>query len=73
MPCDYNADLKQSDLSKSLFNEDKATLPLIPIVYSHALGGQNVKNTGYMLEMASHGYIVFALDHLDGSNEYTRL
>ena len=46
---------------------------LIPVVWSHGL----VANSNYYnilaMEFASNGYVVFALDHLDGSAGYIEL
>jgi platelet-activating factor acetylhydrolase len=46
-------------------------MKLIPIVYSHGLTGSRTSYTSVCQELASHGYIVFALDHHDGSCPYT--
>ena len=47
---------------------DLAHCPLIPVIFSHGLIGNR---TFYQLvgqEFASNGFIVFIIDHLDGSN-----
>lgn len=44
---------------------------LIPILYSHGLTGSRLVYQVNCRELASHGYLVFAMDHLDGSCCYT--
>lgn len=44
---------------------------LCPIVFSHGMKGSRCMYSTICQEMASHGYIVFALDHHDGSCPYT--
>ena len=44
---------------------------LQPILFSHGIFGSNNSYTGLLKDMASHGYIVFALNHADGSCIYT--
>ena len=46
---------------------------LVPIIFSHGLCSRNTTYSTYIRELVSHGYIVFAIDHLDGSNAYTEL
>ena len=46
---------------------------LTPVVFSHGLTGSRTHYQMVFQEYASNGYIVFALDHLDGSCSYTRL
>ncbi len=43
------------------------------MVFSHGYVGHCGLYTGYIREVVSHGYIVFAIDHLDGSCKYTQL
>ena len=50
-----------------------APLALVPVIFSHALMNQGVKYSGHLAELVSQGYIVFAIDHLDGSCGYTEL
>ena len=49
-------------------NDNKLT----PIIFSHGLTGNNYNYSGCHRELASHGYIIFSIDHLDGSCNYTR-
>ena len=46
-------------------------LKLTPIIFSHALRMDNAHYSRHCIELASHGYIVFALNHNDGSCNYT--
>jgi len=43
------------------------------MVFSHGMCSNSNCFTGIHKEFASHGYIVFAIDHLDGSANYTEL
>ena len=43
----------------------------VPIVFSHGLGSCRDQYTVCATELASHGYIVFLLDHHDGTCIYT--
>ena len=45
--------------------------PLIPIIYCHGLGSNRSMHTGTCRDLASHGYIVFAIDHKDETSSYT--
>ena len=49
-----------SYLNAKLYASDKK-LPLI--IFSHGLGGMRMQNTIQMEELASHGFVVLALDH----------
>ena len=44
--------------------------PLIPIIYCHGLGSNRIMHSGSCRDLASHGYIVFILDHKDGTSLY---
>ena len=44
---------------------------LMPVIFSHGNWGNSALYTGHCQELASHGYIVFAIDHNDHSNLYT--
>jgi len=39
----------------------------VPIIYSHGLGGNRSCYSSVCIDLASHGYVVFALEHSDGS------
>jgi hypothetical protein len=44
---------------------------IIPIIFSHAEGASRDDYSVIGMEMASHGYMVFFIDHHDGSCRYT--
>lgn len=44
---------------------------LVPIIYSHGLASSCGIYSAHLRELASHGYIIFAMDHQDGSCGYT--
>ena len=44
--------------------------PLIPIIFSHGLAANRTMLSGSCRNFASHGYIVFTLDHNDESSHY---
>jgi platelet-activating factor acetylhydrolase len=44
-----------------------AAKQLIPIVYVHGLSCNGVAQSGSCRDLASHGYMVFSMDHFDGS------
>lgn len=52
---------------------DYYDLDLVPIVFLHGLTSSGSLHYGYSAELASHGYIVFNLDFIDGSGGYTEL
>ena len=45
---------------------------LIPVIFSHGYTATRLFYTVVGREMASHGYIVFLIDHHDGSCPYTK-
>lgn len=47
--------------------------PLAPIIFSHGVCAQASLHSGHLMQLASQGYIVFAIDHNDRSNMYTQL
>ena len=44
---------------------------LVPILFSHGLASSCSIYSAHLRELASHGYIVFAMDHQDRSCGYT--
>ena len=44
-----------------------AARQLIPIVYVHGLSCNGVAQSCSCRDLASHGYIIFSMDHFDGS------
>jgi len=59
---------KGAQLSKDFKEKPRS---LTPIVFSHGNGTSGLLYTGFSKELASLGYIVFAVDHSDGSCLYT--
>lgn len=43
---------------------------LIPLIFCHGISSNRTMHSGLCKDMASHGYIVFALDHEDESCTY---
>lgn len=43
---------------------------LIPIVFSHGISSNRTMHSGTCRDFASHGYIVFIMDHKDGTASY---
>jgi len=50
---------------------DKGERKLIPLVFSHGLGGNNTMHSCQCRDLASHGFIVFTISHFDGTAHYT--
>ena len=44
--------------------------PLIPVIYCHGLSSNRTMHSGSCRDLASHGYIVFMLDHKDETSSY---
>lgn len=61
-----NALTSQSKTPKAI-----KTGKLIPIVFSHGVCSSRNMHSVMCSEMAAHGYVVFALDHHDGTCAYT--
>jgi len=40
---------------------------LIPVIFSHGMGSTRTMNSFMLCELASHGSMVFSIDHTDGS------
>jgi hypothetical protein len=49
----------------------KCSSKIVPIVLSHGLTAGRCLYSMLCQELAAHGYIVFAMDHHDGSCSYT--
>jgi hypothetical protein len=45
---------------------------LIPLIYCHGLKCNRTAQSGNCRDFASNGYIVFSLDHFDGTCYYTK-
>ena len=44
---------------------------LKPVIWSHDRRGDSSASTGFCMHLASHGFIVFAITHFDGSASYS--
>lgn len=55
------------DISKDFTETSR---PLIPIIFSHGMCSNRTMHSGTCRDLASHGYIVFALDHNDRTSSY---
>ena len=42
-------------------------IPLTPVIYSHAKASSRNLYSGTCKDLASHGFIVFSIDHKDGT------
>ena len=62
-----NFNKKDAPLSDVFENGDQ---DLIPIVFCHGLAGGPRYYTALLSDYASHGYLVFAIAHRDGSAAY---
>mmetsp|Transcript_13559 Transcript_13559/g.13292 ORF Transcript_13559/g.13292 Transcript_13559/m.13292 type:complete len:255 (+) Transcript_13559:32-796(+) len=59
-----------ANLSKDFLGKEKS---LVPIIFSHGYGLARYFYTALFREIVSHGYIVFAIDHSDGTCTYSQL
>jgi dienelactone hydrolase len=50
--------------------EDFKKKPMIPLIYLHGVCSNRTIHSGTCRDLASHGYIVFTMDHRDGSSTY---
>jgi hypothetical protein len=55
----------------SLFTTPDSSI--IPIIFSHGNSAHRHMSYGLCKDLASYGYMVFALDHNDGSNSCSKL
>ena len=64
--------LQPSDdpLAERMEVESQRGVPLIPVLFSHGLSSNRTMHSGICRDLASHGYIVFALDHMDRTSSY---
>jgi len=63
-----------SPITESLLKHSAESYPkkLIPIVFLHGLAGSRTTQSGSCRDLASHGYIVFSIDHHDGTAYYSK-
>ena len=65
--------LNDGTISKDFTNSDVTTSnKLIPIIFCHGLASNRGMHSGSCKDFASHGYIVFIMDHKDESSSYTQ-
>jgi len=57
------------DMNAAALNHDE--MKLSPIIFSHGLCNNSAVYSRHNMELASHGYIVFAPNHNDGTCSYT--
>ena len=50
--------------------EGSLSKPLIPIIFCHGISSNRTMQSGSCRDFASHGYIVFMLDHKDGTASF---
>ena len=43
---------------------------LTPVIFSHGMSGNRNWNSGTCRDLASHGFIVFSIDHRDRTSNY---
>ena len=68
----FNGFINDNEERRQNYKEDDEQFTkIVPIIFSHGLVSYSGHYTGHCRELASHGYIVFAIDHLDGSSTYT--
>jgi predicted dienelactone hydrolase len=61
-------ELKFEDMEVEAYG--KPTKSLIPVIFSHGLSSNRTMHSGTCRDLASHGYIVFAPDHMDKTSSY---
>ena len=54
------------------FSKAKGVSSLIPVIFSHGMGSTRTMNSFMLCELASHGCMVFSVDHTDGSCAYIK-
>ncbi len=60
--------MENGNISDDFVTEDKK---IRPVIWSHDNMADSTSSTGMCMNLASHGYIVFAITHFDGSSGYT--
>ena len=65
--------LNDGSISKDFTSSDPAlSKKLIPVIFCHGLSSNRGMHSGTCRDFASHGYIVFIMDHKDESSSYTQ-
>ena len=66
--------VEDGPLAKVFCSDNEAERkPLVPMLYSHGLTSCRTFQSGSCRDFASNGYIVFSIDHHDGTCNYSRL
>lgn len=58
-------------LSQGNLASEFHTCTMIPVIFSHGLGANRTILSGICKDLASHGYLVFIMDHKDKTSSYT--
>ena len=66
----YFRKVKMDTVQDGEIDKDFTLRPIIPIVFCHGLSSNRTMHCGTSKDLASHGYIVFVLDHKDESSSY---
>ena len=67
----YFKNLKIDAIPNARFDFGDDNAKLVPIIFSHGLNASGATYSKHCIELASHGYIVFAIWHKCGSCQYT--
>ena len=67
-PFIFNSLIKVKSNSFSNAKADNQNGPYPLVIFSHGLGGNRTQNTVIMEELASHGYVVIAIEHAYDAN-----
>lgn len=60
--------IEKGPLAKDFATKHKE---IIPIIFSHGLGSSKDMHSALLRDYASHGYLVFAINHGENSCSYT--
>ena len=66
----YLKDVVMDTVFNGKIDEDFKKKPLIPIIYLHGVCSNRTMHSGACKDLASHGYIVFSIDHKDKSSTF---
>ena len=66
----YLKDVVMDTVFNGKIDEDFKQKPLIPLIYLHGVCSNRTMHSGACRDLASHGYIVFSIDHKDGSSTF---
>ncbi len=66
----YLKNVQMDTVFNGEIDSDFKKKPMIPLIYLHGVCSNRTMHTGTCKDMASHGYIVFSIDHKDGSSTF---